>query len=266
MLTTEVDNFPGFPEGIQGPDLMLNMRRQAERFGANFVEKNVESVDFNSSPKKIIADGQTYQAKSIIVATGADTLWLNVPGEAELIGRGVSSCAPCDAPFFKEKIVAIVGGGDSAMEEALVLTKYAKEVHIIHRRDQFKASKAMQEKVFANPKIKVIWNTVVTEVVGTQKVERIKIKDNAGKESEMNVDGIFVAIGHSPSTGIFAGQIDLDEKGYVKKGENMTTSAPGVYVAGDVHDHHYKQAVTAAGLGCMAAMEVLNYLVDIKKD
>lgn len=260
MLTTEVDNFPGFPEGIQGPDLMLNMRRQAERFGANFVEKNVESVDLTSSPKKIVADGQTYQAKAVIVATGADTLWLNVPGEKELIGRGVSSCAPCDAPFFKEKIVAVVGGGDSAMEEALVLTKYAKEVHVIHRRDQFRASKAMQEKVFANSKIKVIWNTVVTEIVGTQKVEKIKLKDTGGKESEMVVDGIFVAIGHTPATGIFAGKIELDEKGYVKKGDNMTTSVAGVFVAGDVHDHHYKQAVTAAGLGCMAGMEALKFL------
>lgn len=266
MLTTEVDNFPGFPEGIQGPDLMLNMRRQAERFGANFVEKNVESVDFNSSPKKITAGGQTYLAKTVIVATGADTLWLGVPGEDKLIGRGVSSCAPCDAPFFKEKIVGVVGGGDSAMEEALVLTKYAKEVYIIHRRDQFKASKAMQEKVFANEKIKVIWNTVVTEIVGEQKVEKLILKDNEGKVSELIADGIFVAIGHSPATQIFSGKIDLDEKGYVKKGENMTTSIEGVFVAGDVHDHHYKQAVTAAGLGCMAGMEALNYLVDIKKD
>lgn len=264
MLTTEVDNFPGFPEGIQGPDLMLNMRRQAERFGAVFFEKNVESVDFNATPKKIVVDGQTYQAKSIIIATGADTLWLQVPGEQKLIGRGVSSCAPCDAPFFKEKIVAVIGGGDSAMEEALVLTKYAKEVHIIHRRDQFKASKAMQEKVFANPKIKVIWNTVVTGIIGEQKVEKLKLKDTSEKESEMIVDGVFVAIGHSPATGIFAGKIDLDEKGYVKKGENMTTSIEGVFVAGDVHDHHYKQAVTAAGLGCMAGMEALNYLVDME--
>lgn len=265
MLTTTVDNYPGFPDGIQGPDLMLAIRKQAERFGAKFVEKNVDAVDFTSQPLKVKSGTEWYPAKSIIIATGADALWLGIPGEDKLIGRGVSSCAPCDAPFFKGKNVAVVGGGDSAMEEALVLAKFASRVTIIHRRDTFKASTIMQEKVKANPKIKILWDTQVTEILGSAKVEKLKLKNTkTGEISEFPVDGVFVAIGHLPSSKIFAGKIDLDQKGYiVKKVEppfNTKTNTPGVFVAGDVHDYHYRQAVTAAGFGCMAGMDALRYL------
>ena len=260
--TTSVDNFPGFPEGIQGPDLMANMRKQAERFGTEVLEKRVEKVDFAKKPFEVFATGEKYLGKAVIIATGAETLWLGVPGEKELIGRGVSTCAPCDAPFFKDKKVAVVGGGDSAMEEASTLTKYASEVTMIHRGDSFKASEAMQKKVLGNPKIKILWNTEVTEIVGTGKVEKIKIKSNkTGKEEEIVLDGIFVAIGHKPDSEVFTGQVDKDEKGFVKvTGGHSHTSVGGVFVAGDVMDPYYKQAITSAGSGCAAALEVLKYL------
>lgn len=268
MLTTTVDNYPGFPEGIQGPDLMAQMRLQAERFGAEFVQQNVKFVDFNKNLKELGVGDNTYKAKSVIIATGADTKWLEIPGESELRGRGVSSCAPCDAPFFKDKEVAVVGGGDSAMEEAMVLTKYASKVNLIHRRDAFKASAAMQAKIFEKEKegkIVIIWDTEIIEFIGENKLEKIKLKDiRSGKTSEMKVDGVFVAIGHSPSTQFFSGKIELDEKGYVKKisreGYLTSTNSDGVFVAGDVHDYHYRQAITAAGFGCMAGMDVLKYL------
>jgi thioredoxin reductase (NADPH) len=270
MLTTEVDNFPGHP-GIMGPELMQKMREHASLFGGEFVSQNVDSIDISSKPFKLIANGLQTTARSIIIATGAETVWLDVPGLSELIGRGISSCAPCDAPFFKNKKVAVVGGGDSAMEEALVLTKYASEVTIIHRRDAFRASAAMQQKVLANEKVKVLWNTEVVNVSGEGKLEGINIKNNSIMEpsnSYLEVDGLFVAIGHTPSTEIFKGKIDLDEKGFVKKyekdGYSMATNIPGVFVAGDVHDHHYKQAITASGFGCMAAMDCLNYLSDLQ--
>lgn len=265
MLTTNVDNFPGFPDGIQGPDLMQNMRKQAERFGALFVEKNVDMVDFNKKPFELYADGVKYLAKSVIIATGASDKWLNVPGEKELIGRGISTCAPCDAPFFKNKSVVVVGGGDSAMTEALVLTKYATQVFIIHRRDQFRASAAMQQKVFDNSKIKILWNTEVKEVIGDKKVEKIKIVNNKdSKEEELLVDGVFVAIGHKPQSDIFKGPIEMDEKGYIKVHEVTKSSVDGVYVAGEVQDANYKQAVTTAGFGCMAGMDVLRYLESLE--
>lgn len=261
MLTTQVDNYPGFPEGILGPKLMGEMRAQAERFGAEFVGQNATAIDANKKPFEITADGKVYSARSIIIATGAETLWLDVPGLQKLIGRGVSSCAPCDAPFFKDKKVAVVGGGDSAMEEADVLTKYASEVTVIHRRDTFRATAAMQKKVLDNPKIKVLWNSEVTEVVGSEKVEKMKIKNNKTNEtSELVVDGLFIAIGHRPGSEVFKSTIDTDEQGFIKIHDGTSTSAPGVFVAGDVHDAKYKQAVTAAGFGCMAAMDVLNYL------
>lgn len=266
MLTTVVDNYPALP-GIQGPDLMQKMRDHAVSFGAEFVEKNVESVDFSKNPFVLTAAGQNYLAKSVIIATGADTRWLGVPGESKLLGRGVSSCAPCDAPFFKGKNVVVVGGGDAAMEEALVLTKYATSVTMIHRRDKFRASEAMQKRIFdleKAGKVKIIWNTSVTEMVGEEKLASIKLKKTDGTTQDMPIDGLFVAIGHIPSTKIFAGKVDLDEKGFVKKvsgeGIQMATSVRGVFVAGDVHDYHYKQAITAAGFGCMAAMETLGYL------
>ncbi len=261
MLTTEVDNFPGFPEGIMGPDLMANMRKQAERFGAEFIEKNVESVKNINNVFEITAGGETYSAKSIIIATGAATRWLEVDGMEKLIGRGISSCAPCDAPFFKGKRVAVVGGGDAAMEEAVVLTKYASEVLIIHRKNEFRASAAMQKKVKDNPKIKILWNSEVIKVIGEDKLEKVVVKNNqTNKEEELALDGLFVAIGHKPESDVFKGIVITDEKGYIVVQNGSKTNVPGIYVSGDVHDFTYKQAVTAAGYGCQAAMEVLKYL------
>ncbi len=261
MLTTEVDNYPGFPNGIQGPELMEMMKNQAVRFGAEFKTSSVTSVDFSKVPFELTADGKVYKAKSVIVATGAETNWLGVPGETKLIGRGVSSCAPCDAPFFKDKNVLVVGGGDSAMEEALVLTKYATSVAIIHRKSEFKASKAMQQRVFDNPKIKIIWDTEVLEIMGENVFEKVKVRNTkTSVESEISANGIFIAIGHSPSSAIFKGLLDLDEKEYIIPKEGSKTNILGVFVSGDVHDHTYRQAVTAAGYGCQAGMDALNYL------
>ena len=261
MLTTEVDNFPGFPEGIMGPDLMANMRKQAERFGAEFIEKNVESVKNINNVFEITAGGETYSAKSIIIATGAATRWLEVDGMEKLIGRGISSCAPCDAPFFKGKRVAVVGGGDAAMEEAVVLTKYASEVLIIHRKNEFRASAAMQKKVKDDPKIKILWNSEVIKVIGEDKLEKVVVKNNqTNKEEELALDGLFVAIGHKPESDVFKGIVITDEKGYIVIQNGSKTNVPGIFVSGDVHDFTYKQAVTAAGYGCQAAMEVLKYL------
>ena len=262
MMTSMVDNFPGFPEGVMGADLMTNMKKQAERFGAEFRPISVESIDTSKSPFEIKAGGKIYSAKSIIIATGAQTLWLDAPGVRELIGKGVSSCAPCDAPFFRDKKVAVVGGGDSAMEEAHVLTKYASEVVIIHRRDEFKASAAMQEKVINNPKIKIMWNTEVEEVVGEDKVTSLKLKNNQTNEvTDFPVDGLFIAIGHKPSSDIFKGIIDMDEKGYVDQANwHCGTNIKGIFAAGDVMDKDFKQAIVASGMGCIAAMEALKYL------
>lgn len=259
MLTTTVDNYPALP-GIQGPELMQKMKDHALSFGAEFQGQNATAVDLTKQPFEVSVGNTKYLAKSVIVATGADTRWLGVSGEEKLLGRGVSSCAPCDAPFYKNKTVIVVGGGDSAMEEALVLTKYAKSVTILHRREEFRASEAMQKKVFDQQKagkIKIIWNSEITEMLGDEKLMAVKIKNiQNGSVQEVPVDGVFVAIGHTPSSQIFKGQLELDEKGYVKK----TTSIPGVFVAGDVHDYFYKQAITAAGFGCMAAMEALKFL------
>ena len=264
MLTTIVDNYPALP-GIQGPELMQKMRDHAVSFGVEFVEKNAESIDVSKKPFEVVAGGTKYLANSAIVAVGADTKWLDAPGIKDFIGKGVSSCAPCDAPFFKDKKVAVVGGGDSAMEEALTLAKYATEVTIIHRRDAFRASAAMQQKVLSDPKLKVIWNSEVKEVKGGNQVEKVIVASNKdGTTSELPLDGIFIAIGHAPSTSIFQGKIELDEKGYVKIFDHTKTSVPGIFVAGDVHDYHYKQAVTAAGFGCMAAMETIKYLEESK--
>lgn len=261
MLTTTVDNFPGFPEGVEGPDLMQKMRLQAERFGAEFIGKNVKGVDFEKNPFELLVGDGVYSAKTVIIATGSDTKWLGVPGEEKLIGRGVSSCAPCDAPFFKSKKVLVVGGGDSAMEEALVLTKYAQEVIIAHRKDEFRASAAMQKKVLDGKKIKVLWNTEVKEFLGDNKLERVMLFDSKeNKEYEEEFDGAFIAIGHIPATEIFSGKIELDEKGYVVKKKPQSNIRDGVFVAGDVHDYTYRQAITAAGYGCMAGMDALRYL------
>ena len=260
MLTTEVENFPGFPEGIQGPDLMSNMRKQAEHHGAEIVDVNFIKGDFSKAPFRVEAGETTYEGKSIIIATGADTKWLGVPGEQERIGRGVSSCAPCDAPFFKEKDVIVAGGGDSAMEEACVLTRFAKSVTIVHRRDEFKASQAMIDKAKANPKITFLLNSQITEIVGENVVSGVKLKNTVtGEESEVSTNGVFVAIGHIPNSAVFPG-IDVDEKGFIKVHEHTKTNIEGVFVAGDVHDRQYMQAVTAAGFGCAAALEAERWL------
>ncbi len=262
MLTTLVENFPGFPDGVQGPFLMSLMRKQAEKFGALVVDRNAKKVNFAVMPFEIdTGDGKIYKAKSLIISTGALTRWLGVPGEDKLVGRGVATCAPCDAPFYKGKKVAVVGGGDSAMEEALVLTKYASQVTIIHRRGEFRASAAMQKRVLENKSINVIWNTEVIKIIGDNKVEKLVLKDNkTGQQTELAVDGIFVAIGHKPDSDIFKGPIEMDDRGYIKITDSTKTSVPGVFTAGDVHDDKYKQAITAAGLGCQAAMDALKYL------
>ncbi|MBI2268575.1 MAG: thioredoxin-disulfide reductase [Candidatus Blackburnbacteria bacterium] len=266
MLTTEVENFPGFPEGIMGPELIGKIRKQAERFGAVFKEEDVESVDFEVvGDFRVVGDGEQYKGRSIIIATGAQTQWLNLPTEKRLIGRGVSSCAPCDAPFFKEKEVIVVGGGDSAMEEALVLSRFATSVKIVHRRNAFRASEIMQKKVFDNPKISVIWNSEVVDILGEEKVTGVKLKDvGTGETKEVRIDGVFVAIGHKPATEIYSGQVELDEKEYIKVYDHTRTSKVGVFVAGDVHDYRYKQAITAAAFGCMAAMDAEKWLEERK--
>jgi thioredoxin reductase (NADPH) len=266
MLTSVIDNFPGFPEGIEGSDLMAKMKSQAERFGVEFVGVNVTAVDVAQKPYKITAGGKVYLAKSVIIATGVQTLWLDAPGVKELVGRGISSCAPCDAPFFKNKKVAVVGGGDSAMEEASVLTKYASEVTIIHRRDEFKASAAMQEKVKTNPKIKILWNTEVVAAKGDSKLESLSLKNNQTNEiSEVVFDGLFVAIGHKPTSEVFKGVIDMDENGFViQKNWHCGTNVSGIFAAGDVMDKHFKQAIVSAGMGCIAAMEAIKYLEEEK--
>jgi thioredoxin reductase (NADPH) len=274
MQTTLVENFPGFPDGIQGPDLMANMRKQAEKFGVTMVDEDVTEVDFSVKPFRVKVGEKEHSGKTVIIATGAEFNWLGLPSEQKMIGRGVSSCATCDAAFFRNKKVIVVGGGDAAMEEALVLSKFATEVTVVHRRDSFRASKIMQERVLTHEKIKVKWNTVISEITGENKVEGVVFESG----EKMAVDGVFVAIGHSPATKIFAGKIELDEKGFVKKkkfgeikndkGEvisaqyNMMTSVPGVFVAGDVHDLHYKQAITAAGYGCEAALEAEKWVAE----
>jgi thioredoxin reductase (NADPH) len=261
QLTSLVENFPGFPEGIQGPELMLRMRQQAEHHGAEILETGFTTADFSNKPFKVTAEnGTTYESRSVIIATGADARWLGVPGEEEKIGRGVSSCATCDAGFFRNKVVAVVGGGDSAMEEALVLSNVASSVTLIHRRDSFRASQIMQDRVKENPKIKVLFNSAITEVQGGIKVEKVKVKNvQTNEESEMPIDGVFVAIGHIPNTKEFTG-IDLDEQGYVKVYDHYKTNVEGVFTAGDVHDRAYRQAITAAGFGAAAALEVERWL------
>lgn len=261
MLTTDVENYPGTEVGILGPELMEKMRSQAEKFGAEFTAVDATKVDFSKKPFAVFVNNQKFFGKSVIIATGASTKWLEVPGEKELIGRGISSCAPCDAPFFRDKNVIVVGGGDSAMEEALALTKFAKAITIVHRRDEFRASKIMLDRAKKHPKIDFIINTVVIEVSGEDKVTGVKLKNvKTGQEKTFACDGVFVAIGHIPATTLFAGQIDLDEKGYIKVSDHVKTNVEGVYAAGDVHDWHYRQVVTAAAFGCMAAMDAEKWL------
>ncbi len=270
MNTTEVENFPGFPEGIQGPELMQKLRQQAERFGAKIIEQNATKVEKDPADSSLFLvhySSLIYKARTVIIATGADPTWLCLPNEKRLIGRGVSSCAPCDAFFFKGKKVAVVGGGDAALEEALYLTKFASEVVIIHRRGEFRASKIMQDRAVTNPKIKVLWNTEVADILGENKVEGLSLRtttDGQQKIEQVPFDGLFVAIGHSPNSKIYEGTVELDEKGYIKRKPTgsfeTTTSVPGIFVAGDVHDFRYRQAVTAAAFGTQAALEVEKWL------
>lgn len=260
-LTTDVENYPGFVEGIQGPELMELMRKQAERFDVDFIDDDATSVDFRSRPFHIRVRDASYHAGAVIIATGAATNWLGLPNEQRLIGHGISSCAPCDAFFFRGKEVAVVGGGDSAMEEALVLTKFATKVTIIHRRDRFRASKIMADRAMRHGKINVVWNTVVEDVIGDESVQGLLLRDVlTGDRRDLRVDGLFVAIGHRPNTELFRGQIELDEKGYIVLTTHTMTSVEGVFAAGDVHDSRYRQAVTAAGWGCMAAMDAEKFL------
>ncbi|RME81007.1 MAG: thioredoxin-disulfide reductase [Planctomycetota bacterium] len=261
MITSEVENFPGFPEGIQGPELMERFRKQAERFGTQFIDKDATGVDFSQKPFKVMVEDETFEANAVIIATGADAKWLGLESEQRLIGRGVSSCATCDGAFFRDKIVYVVGGGDSAVEEATFLTRFAKEVHLVHRRDQLRASKIMQERLFASPKVQVHWDSVVEEVLGKDLVEGVRLKNvKTGETSEHPCHGFFVAIGHKPNTEIFKGQIEMDDQGYIIVHNETQTSVEGVFVAGDVHDKRYRQAITASGLGCMAALDTEKYL------
>ncbi len=263
MLTNEVENFPGFPTGIMGPELMERMRRQAERFGAEIQNFNATKVDFSKRPFKIETDWGEYYAKAVIIATGASAKWLGLENEQRLIGRGVSSCATCDGAFFKDKKVAVVGGGDSAMEDALFLTRYASSVTVIHRRDQLRASKIMQQRAFANDKINFIWNSVVVDVLGKDKVEGIKIKNvKTGEESILEIDGLFIAIGHKPNTELFKGWIEMNEIGYIIPKKYTMTNVEGVFAAGDVADPRYRQAITAAGMGAQAAIDAERWLAE----
>jgi thioredoxin reductase (NADPH) len=262
MNTTEVENFPGFPGGIQGPDLMDALRKQAERFGAVLLAEDVTEVDLKADPKVVISEGETYLARAVIVATGSRYRELGIPGEKRLSGHGVSWCATCDGFFFREQEIAVVGGGDSAMEEALFLTRFASTVTVIHRRDQLRASKIMQERAFANPKIKFRWNSEVSEVLGETKITGLRLRDTVtGEQSDLAVGGVFVAIGHDPRSELFTGQLDTDSEGYLLVEQPSTkTAIPGVFASGDVVDHTYRQAVTAAGTGCAAALDAERYL------
>ena len=269
MLTTDVENYPGFPEGIMGPDLMQNFRSQAERFGATFLTQKVSRVDFSHSPFRMwIGDPNveeaSYSADAVIVSTGARSVMLNLPNEFELVGHGLSTCATCDGFFFRDQEIAVVGGGDSAMEEATFLSRFASKVTIIHRREELRASKIMQERAFSNPKIDFLWNHEVIGYVGESKLEGITVRDvNSGNEKNMDLSGLFIAIGHKPNTDIFINQLDLLDNGYlVTKPDSSLTNISGVFACGDVQDFTYRQAITAAGSGCMAAIDAERWLED----
>jgi thioredoxin reductase (NADPH) len=267
LLTTTVENFPGFPNGVYGPDLITQMRKQAEKFGTRFIDTNATAVDFGNRPLKVTADGKAYEADTVIIATGANAKWLGIPSEQRFIGHGVSNCAVCDGPFYKGKDLIIVGGGDTAMEDATFLTRFANSVTLVHRKDSLKASKAMQDRARSNPKIKFIWNTVIDEIKGDKSVNSVRLKDLiTGKTTEMSAGGVFVAIGYTPNTDIFKGQITLDKNGYIlpANGE-VYTNVDGVFVAGDVADHVFRQAVTASAGGVKAALAVREYLSNLEE-
>jgi len=266
MTTTEVENFPGFAGAIMGPELMDNMRKQAERFGAEFVTDDVTEVELTGPVKRVVVGDEEYFAHAVILSTGSAWRPLGVPGEQEYLGHGVSSCATCDGFFFRGKPIVVVGGGDSAMEEATFLTRFAESVTIVHRRDEFRASKIMAERALANPKITVRWNSLISEILGADgKVCGVRLRDTTtGEESQLDVSGVFVAIGHDPRSALFRGQVDLDDSGYVLvEAPSSRTNVPGVFAAGDLVDHTYQQAVTAAGTGCVAALDAERYLASL---
>jgi len=265
MNTTDVENYPGFDQGIMGPDLMLTMRKQTERMGTEIIDDEVVSVDFKNNPLKVSTASSTFEASSVIVCTGANPRKIGLDGEQTFAGKGVSYCATCDGAFFKNQELIVVGGGDSAMEEATFLTKFASTVHIVHRRDEFRASKIMQERALSNEKIKVHFNCTVEDIQGDQKFQKVILKNVKNDEMiTLEAGGLFVAIGHEPNSKILEGQVELDENGYVVLKNNTETNIPGVFCAGDVHDHRYRQAVTAAGFGCMAAIDADKYLAEQK--
>lgn len=265
MTTSEVENYPGFPNGIFGPELMINMKQQSERFGTAMITDEVKKVNFNLRPFEIYTDSLMYTAESVLISTGATPRKLGIEPEQAFAGRGISYCATCDGPFFKDQHIVVVGGGDTALEEASFLTKFGKSVKIIHRRDFLRASKILQERAFENPKIEFVWNSSVVDIKGDNKISSIIVKDNKnGEEKKLNVGGLFVAIGHEPNTSIFKGQIDMDDKGYVIVNNYTQTNVEGVFASGDVHDHRYRQAITAAGFGCMAALDIEKWLAEKK--
>lgn len=265
ILTTDVDDFPGFPQGIQGPDLMAQIRKQAERFEVRFINEDAINVDFSKKPFSIKTETQTMLAQAVIIATGASAMWLNLPSEQRLIGKGVSACAICDGFFFKDKNVIVVGGGDTAMREVAYLSKLCKKVIVVHRRDMLKAQLALQNLVKSKPNVEFIWNSQIDEILGQDKVEKVKLKNTqTGEISQLEIDGVFIAIGHKPNTEFLKGQIELDKKGYVVVKDETHASVTGVFVAGDVSDYHYRQAVTAAGTGCKATFDAEEYLENLK--
>lgn len=263
MITSDVENFPGFPQGILGPEFMEKLRRQAERFGPEIVLDDVSKVDFKSRPFTITAGKNSYHGKTVIIATGANAKWLNLPSEDRFKGKGVSSCATCDGFFFKDKDVVVVGGGDTAMEEASFLANITRKVTVVHRRDKLRASQIMQDRVVKNPRVGFAWDSIVREVLGDRKVTGVRLEDvKTGKQSTLNADGVFVAIGYEPNTKVFDGSVDLDPKGYVVTKNETETNVPGVFAAGDVRDHRYRQAITAASDGCKAAMDADRFLAE----